>query len=214
MHPEDCPSWEYDNNPRKDEVLYQRVASVLRDLKSAVADPLNFSVDSRPFHRFLFEELAPAACAYYAGHYRGEAYRCLRYHSVGIKSDPRVGAPPDYVIGFMQQLALEIQRGIIQLDSLAPSSPDELLKRVVRLACSVLEMFLRIHPYVNGNGHIGRLIVSAVLGRFGFWPRGWRIHPRPMNFAYVYFIREYRDGNKEPLESFILSMIMRDMGNI
>ncbi|MBI3089675.1 MAG: Fic family protein [Candidatus Tectomicrobia bacterium] len=214
MHPADCPSWEYTNNPLNNQVLYQRTALIIRDLRSAVADTLRLSVDSRPFHGFLFEQLTPDACDYYAGHYRGEPYRCLRFYPVGIRSDPRVGAHPNSVLDLMQQLADNISRGIIQLDYLALNSPFELLKRVVRFTCAVFELFLRIHPYVNGNGHIGRLIVLGILGRFGFWLKRWQIHPRPTNFPYVELIREYRDGNKEPLESFILRMILGDTGNI
>ena len=78
----------------------------------------------------------------------------------------------------MEELADAIRECLAALDA-AHDRPDGQipprmkLYSVVVVACRVLEWFLRIHPYANGNGHIARLVVVGLLGRYGYWPRTW-----------------------------------------
>lgn len=78
---------------------------------------------------------------------------------------------------------------------------------VVALASRVFEALLRIHPYVNGNGHIARLIVWCILGRYGYWPLRWTIDPRPTFPEYTVAIKEYRSGNPDMLERMIMQCL-------
>jgi Fic family protein len=75
------------------------------------------------------------------------------------------------------------------------------------LACRVFEVFLRIHPYANGNGHAARFLIWCLLSRYGYWPKGWPIEPRPPDPPYTHLISEYRNGNWEPLEEFVLKTV-------
>ena len=78
------------------------------------------------------------------------------------------------------------------------------LLATVAVACAVFELFLRIHPYLNGNGHAGRFVLWAILSRYGYWPGRFRIDPRPPDPPYSELIVKYRNGVKEPLEQFVL----------
>lgn len=86
---------------------------------------------------------------------------------------------------------------------------DQKLLNTVIFACKVFEIVLRVHPYANGNGHAARFIVWAILGRYGFWPRSWAwpLDPRPSDPPYSRIIFEYRNGNRQPLEEFVLRSV-------
>jgi hypothetical protein len=113
----------------------------------------------------------------------------------------------------MGNLATEIKAGINALD-IAHGLPkkqlslEDRLLHTVAFACHVFELFLRIHPFANGNGHAARVIVWAILGRYGYWPRGWSIEPRPPDPPYSVLIVEHRNGNPRPLEQYMISQII------
>ncbi len=213
MHPQDCPRfWEYEEHPRRPEVR-GRALGVVKDLRKNILPTLKLSKDTRPVHRRLFVGMTPNDCEYFAGCYRGEAYKCLKHISVGIKGDDRVGYSPATVVDVMGQFAQEIGAGLDAIDAghklpHAQVPASEKLLYAVIFASKVFEFFLRIHPYVNGNGHAARFLVWAILGRYGYWPRRWTIDPKPADPPYTPLIREYRDGNKEPLETFFLNSIV------
>jgi hypothetical protein len=123
-----------------------------------------------------------------AGHYRGEPFHCLELYCVGVRDDRRVGVSPGQVSSQMGKFAALANRLFAGLDA-GIGEPDNKLsprgkvKFIVALACKLLETFLTIHPYANGNGHIGRFIIWAVLGRYGHWLKRFPIHPRPPQFV-------------------------------
>lgn len=212
-HPADCPEFEYDNHPRRSTALAQRTKEVLVDLRSRRLDSLRVAADSRLVHGSLFQDLTPAGHEYFAGHYRGEDFRCLKYYSVNIPSDPRVGYPPERVRDATSDLARLIVGGVSGLDEAQklPTARLSVRDRVVHtvaFACRVFEHLLRIHPFANGNGHAARFVVWSILGRYGLWPRRWPIEPRPPDPPYTALITEYRNGNPEPLERFVLQAIL------
>ncbi len=207
-HPPDCPDFDYERHPNWREVLPARNAEILRDLANGAIDTREASTDTRPVHRRLFDGLTPTGHDYFAGAYRGELHRCLRHYSVGIADDPRVGIPPHSVGFWMDELRSVIRSGINALDNDSTLTREDRLRYLLVFACRVFELFLRIHPYANGNGHSARFIVVSVLGRYGHWPKRWTIEPRPADPPYSAFIKLYRDGNRDPLEQFLASTLV------
>lgn len=210
MHPLDCPEWEYDDHPDADRLLPDRCKALLVELRTGVlsADPTVH--DTRPVHGCMFANLTPAATPYYAGHYRGEAFRCLEYYDVVVPADPRVGVPADIVTSQLANLSKDVLRpGLSALESglalpNARLAPEEKLYYLVTFACRVLVEFLRIHPYANGNGHMGRFLVWMITARYGYWPQKWPLDESP---PYHQLLSDYRDGNPLPLETFVLRSI-------
>jgi len=213
MHPDDCPSeWDYEGYPNCAGILAQLAGEILLGLRRGTLDTLSLSCDSRPVHFKLFERLTPVDCVYFAGHYRGENFRCLRFYNVGVRSDSRVGWTCDGLPIVMDQVAEGALNGIRSLDEghKVPNSqlpPEQKLLFVVACACRLFELFLRIHPYANGNGHAARFLVWSILGRYGYWPKRWPLHPRPVE-PYLDLIKRYRNGDREPLEMFMIKNIM------
>jgi hypothetical protein len=105
MHPKDCPEWEYSKHPNSSPVLQKKIKAILIELRKGQIDSLNSVVDTRNIHQRLFHQLTPSEFPYYAGHYRGEDFRCLKYNQVVIPSDPRVGFPPNVVPGYMDEMS-------------------------------------------------------------------------------------------------------------
>lgn len=204
-----CPAWEYDN-PGARQTLALRVQQVLVELRVGTVDTASLAGDTRPVHERLFRGLTPPGFEYYAGHYRGERYVCLVQRDVGIRGDPRVGYPAAGVSRALGELAQTISAGLVVLDGMhgaavgdRASARTRLLATVV-LACRAFELFLRIHPYLNGNGHAARFLLWAILSRYGYWPGRFPIEPRPQDPPYSDLIIQYRNGKREPLEQFVL----------
>lgn len=212
-HPPSCPPWEYEDHPRKDAVFSSILPPILEDLSKGRVDAQTVAADSRPFHRRLFIQLTPSGYPYYAGHYRGEDFRCLRHCPVTIPSDPRVGASPDRALDEMRRFTDFILAGINGTDTAdrlprARLSEREKLRFLIAFVAQIFVDFLTIHPYLNGNGHIGRLLVWAILLRYGYIPQGWPVHPRPNEPEYSQLIARHRSGDKEPLEKALIRHVL------
>ncbi len=207
-HP--CPdSWPYEQHPKRKKLL-ARVVDVIKRLRSRQLDGVRASQDSRPVHSGLFEGLTPPHFTYFAGHYRGEPFHCLEFSTVRAGNDPRTGTSPDMVAQRIDELKNLIARGVAEADNLVASGtlPEhEKMQHVVAFACRIFDLFLQVHPYVNGNGHVARFIVWAILGRYGFWPVRWTIEPRPPNPPYIPYLLEHRGGNGKPLVEWVLNCI-------
>ena len=213
MHPQDCPAWEYSTHPQRNRLLPQRSTSLLLDLRRGDIEIFSLCCDTRPTHLYLFNGLTPPECPYYAGHYRGELFRCLEFYEVHVPGDQRVGENSSIVLISMNVMAQVIRDGITALD-VANGLPNSHVPRwqkiyyLVVFSCRVFVEFLRIHPYANGNGHIGRFLIWGLLGRYGIWPRQWPLDKRPQDPPYSNLISEYRSGNREPLERFVLRCVL------
>lgn len=204
-----CPPWEYKDHTHYNAVRI-RCEDVLEELrlgKLAIDETLR---DTRDLHRRLFVGLTPAGCDYYAGGYRGSRQPNLRNHTVALPADARVGEKPGRVHAEMETLSKRIiPNGVKQLDGIFAKPDTEIsagdkLTVLVAFACKVLATFLRIHPYVNGNGHIGRLIVWLLLVKYGYWPVQWPLDGHP---PYDDLLKRYRDGDRAPLEQFVLQAV-------
>jgi fido (protein-threonine AMPylation protein) len=213
VHPADCPAFEYNLHPARAATLPGRVAALLEQLRLRRIDSAAVAVDTRPVHRILFESLTPKECDYFAGHYRGEEFRCLRNYGVGIRGDLRVGALPSVVVGLMGVVSRELEAALAALDAghamlntMIP--PREKLLYTIAVACRFFELVNRIHPFADGNGHATRFLIWAILGRYGYWPTRWPIEPRPPDPPYTDLILAYRAGNREPLERHILGCLL------
>lgn len=209
-HPRDCPGWEYEHHGSRADIA-PRCARLLVSLRTGAIDVRASALDTRPFHRHMFEGLTPTGCPYFAGHYRGEDFRCLRHYGVMIHGDPEVGAAPERVAPDMSNFNHHILKaGFAALDK-AFELPDSHLSAADKLyylvvfACRCLVEFLRIHPYANGNGHQGRFIVWLILARYGYWPKKWPLNQSP---PYGQLIYDHRRGNPGLLEQFVLQAII------
>jgi len=210
--------WEYAEHPDRSRILPVRVAEVLLELSDGRLDPIAFLKDTRAVHHRLFSELlTPGVPAHFAGHYRGESLRELKTFQVGVQANPKVGAPPDQVAVRLAGLSTFIERSIAVLDDFFSKSPglplSSKLLAVIPFAARVFSEFLLIHPFVNGNGHIARIILTAILLRYGFPLRTLSIEPGPGHLGDQTEMQEYYNSllwdqgeppDPKPLQRYIL----------
>jgi len=214
MHPADCPEWNYDKFPNRSAVLSTVIKSLYQELRLGRVNSLDILKDTRPAHKSLFIQLTPKGFEYFAGNYRGSAHRCLEHYAVMVHGDPRVGAPPNIVVKLMADLSDLIHKTVLDVDQIM-SQPDSQLSEaqkilyLVAMVCNFFQYFLRIHPYADGNGHTARFCVWAFLGRYNFWLRDWPVEPRPSDPPYRELIVKHRNGDKTPLENFILKCMVK-----
>src|SRR5664280_1775386 len=108
-----CPPWEYEAVPGWSATLAVRaMATLIRLRQLSPAEKVTIAQDGRPVHQQYFAGLTPAGCDYYAGHYRGENFTCLRDYAVGIAGDPMVGHAPHLVQTAMQVLSGDVTDAI------------------------------------------------------------------------------------------------------
>ncbi|CAN7440624.1 Fic family protein [Paraburkholderia terricola] len=67
--------------------------------------------------------------------------------------------------------------------------------------------FMAIHPYADGNGHMGRFMLFCFLCLMGMWPEKWPIDERPPA-PYDYYIKKFREGFPDPLREFVIEQIV------
>ncbi len=84
-------------------------------------------------------------------------------------------------------------------------SPDDALTHAIEAHYCLVS----IHPFVDGNGRTARLLLNALLMRFGFAPIIIRSIDRK---RYLMTLETYQTkGNKEPYEQFMLSALNRSL---
>lgn len=213
-HPIDCPNWEYEHVNDYQLKLFPAVVGVLSDLRGGKMDAVASACDTRPIHQRFFRELVAGHEPYLAGNYRGSAnLRCLQDRPVVVGgASPAVGFPPSKVLPSMATLARKITETVVWLHERRSSAdPAEFLADLATETANILELFLRVHPYANGNGHSGRYLTWALTGHFDNWPRRLSVEPKPSDPRYIVGLREATNsGDLRTLASYILDALLPD----
>lgn len=209
MGHDDCNSWDYVTHPNAQSVA-NRCRQFLDELRADPASKAGALSDTRAFHRDMFAAVVPEACSYLAGNYRGSDFECLR--SCTVTFGQHQGTLPIGVLGAMDLFHQDLAAAFLDLEEAAlsvtsPLTGGAFLVRLAQLLASTLTRFLTIHPYMNGNGHMGRLLVWSALGRYKRLPAKWWLNQRPPG-DYASLLTQHRSGNRKPLEAFLLKCIV------
>lgn len=193
-----CPDWVADDVRTADHrdgiaAAYQSVAASATVRYVALEDPCEW-------HRLAFSAVVPIA--YYAGHYRQDdpTRPCLG-RNVGV--DGIAGTDFRHVTVVTGSLIEAFRRELVSFDihwdSLVPA--QRALRLSQMLAVAIAE-YVRIHPFLNGNGRTSRLLWTWGLLRYGLPPQ-CRVGHRPPP-PYDTIMREAMRGNPAPLALEIL----------
>jgi Fic/DOC family len=208
-----CPPFEYETVAGWSAILANRARAALIRLNGlSPQEKITIGKDTRPVHQRYFAGLTPVGVEYYAGHYRGEDFTCLKFLYVNIPGDPMVGHPPDRVFNDMTIFGTDFENVVAEGDFVWSANskvikPAEKLYRVIQLGVALFVYLLQIHPFANGNGHMARFFLISFLSRYGVTLSRWPLHPRPKDPPYSEFIGRYRRGERVLLEHFVLSCI-------
>ncbi len=171
------PRWQAHATKDYDAAMSARCGQLLTEIvaephrrQAILADPLDL-------HRELFAPFAPSDHPEYAGTYRGTPGTALFDRRISAESQLEPGNDyefclPDEVMSRMAELLKNSG------DLLADTNADD-FGRLIALTYTFC-WFGKIHPFLDGNGHVQRAIFAAMATDFGY-PLSARfaIHPRP-----------------------------------
>jgi fido (protein-threonine AMPylation protein) len=171
------PPWQAHEVANYDHDMTARCAMLQGEI---VADPARrqaILTDPRDLHHELFAPFAPPGHSEYAGTYRGSLGTTLANRRMSSESQLKPGgsfqfSPPGEVAGRMSELLRSTH------DVLGDTNTEE-FGRLIALTYTFC-WFGKIHPFLDGNGHVQRALFAAMATEFGY-PLSLRfaIHPRP-----------------------------------
>lgn len=117
----------------------------------------------------------------YRGGFRGDTHPALADYEVTVGTLPTTRACD--VADQIDQLMLELGERVSRLDELDAQGDQAILvpdfvKAVLETAAWLHCEWVRIHPFVNGNGRTARMWVLWLCGRYGL-PLLLKLRPRP-----------------------------------
>lgn len=165
-----CPSWSNDVAEHELPALDAAVCKVWRDACALVKaeKPTRHSVCR--WHKRSFRDVAPVP--YYAGFFRqlDVSRPCLATEVLVPQpdGDPLQGVPFIAVTPAMLAFERDLHDQLESLESAWPTLTDEeRLKRSAYVVGVAVATLVRIHPFINGNGRMSRMLWGVLLARIG-----------------------------------------------
>lgn len=176
--------------------LQQNLVRTLRRIRDSAAVRGTVRVsDAATWHREIMEGL-DVPKPEYAGRLRGEP----GMEAVRVLIGPHEGVPPDEVADAVASFERKLNRVLARLDARIPGGmtlDTDTLAAVLDVCGWAHAEWVRIHPFVNGNGRTARLWANYVAMRYGL-PPFVRLRPRPGADAYARAGSEAMNGNWKP----------------
>ena len=166
------PNWDEDS-PR----LRQNLILVLEEIAQAATGRPIPSLEMAKRWQRLFMEGLKADNPRYVGAFRGEP----GLEKTRVRIGGRYGVPPAKVAAELKQFQEKLQAAVAQLDAALPAGAElngDELAAVIDLCAWTHAVWVRIHPFANGNGRSARLWANFIAMRYGL-PPFVRLRPRP-----------------------------------
>jgi fido (protein-threonine AMPylation protein) len=166
--------------------------------------------DIKTYHAKVFKYIVPLD--YYAGNYRSADPKkpCLamEVHVNGIFGETYTKVPAS-----MGNFSAELLDLIVRTDEYLTHtvSQTEKAQAVAQLAAAAMGNFIRIHPFVNGNGRMARMLVNYVFKRYGYrMPFGQaQIRPPELEYAQASALSMGPSASLTPLYVYLLRLVAR-----
>jgi hypothetical protein len=218
-------SWSEDS-PADEVVIAANVARLLTDVvRDATRREAPSLTLAHEWHRRIFAGTSSPPGPHVLGVPRGSPHPDLRSYEVVVANpSTRVvsscGVPAAEVSSYLAGFEQGVQTATASLDAVidvarGPQTTAE-LESVVRLAALCHGEWVRIHPYMNGNGRVARTWANWVAVRYGL-PPFVRIKPRPDGLWYAAAARnsmgmppDYQ-GDHEPTFRVFLEILRRGL---
>lgn len=171
------PPWQAHDTASYDAMMTDRCSTLLAEIVTDPACRMAILVNPRDLHRTLFAPFTPPGYSEYAGTYRGTPGTTLAGRRMTAESQLEKGGQFEFCLPGEVPARMELLLDHTQA-WLREASADNYTKLlgVSYTFC----WFGKIHPFLDGNGHVQRAIFAAMATEFGF-PLSARfaIHPRP-----------------------------------
>lgn len=163
----DCPEW-LDHDEHNSAACFRGIEAVVSRACALARTCIPNEKDIASWHREAFKSFAPLL--YYAGNYRQDdpARICL---GINVAVGEAPGADYSQVLREMRTLCRFMERELRQLDLSWPSlTHADRIKRLATIIGFSVGCFVKIHPFINGNGRTSRILWCALLSRMGLPP--------------------------------------------
>ena len=196
-----CPPWIADVPSELADAFIKALTSVYQAALANVHKALPDETEIKHWHGQLFKDVVPID--YYAGNFRCDDPQDRPCLGTDVCVDGVRGVSFSVVPLSMRRLLGELEKTFKTLELTWGAMPprDRALRVVATIAFGVGEL-IRIHPFVNGNGRVSRILWAAFLHRFGAPPQA-RVVPRPPH-PYGEVMKASMKGDHTPLMHLIL----------
>jgi len=135
--------------------------------------------DPRDLHRELFAAFAPPAHGDYAGTFRGTPGTTLADRRMSSESQIEPGV--EYEFTLPREVPGRMTTLLTSTQALLGDAKADDFGKLIGLAYTFC-WFGKIHPFLDGNGHVQRAVFAVMATEFGY-PLSARfaIHPRPFD---------------------------------
>ncbi|RYF49872.1 MAG: Fic family protein [Cytophagaceae bacterium] len=198
-----CPEWQNDASEHSAPACYRAVKNVCEAAGAKAIKVFPEEYDIKSWHFDMFHALVPLP--YYAGRFRGtySGMECLA-RDVHVNNVDAV--PFQLVTQAMAQLCDNYKAQLRMLEvAWDNTSSSERARRLAVIIGSTIGTYIRIHPFLNGNGRTSRLFWRILLHRMGLPPQATIIR-RP-DSPYDNLMASAMVGNNIPLIAAILNSI-------
>lgn len=197
------PSWDEDSSRLQENLTHALTQARQHAASRSALEPSTVAY----WHTRIMDGLDVPDQAW-VGRYRGEAGV-----EVDVRVGPCLGAPHGRVSAELAFFFGRLHRAVEELDAVIPEgvTPEgsDLLHAVLTLSAWVHARWVEIHPFVNGNGRVARLLANWVAMRYGLIPFV-QLRPRPEGAAYADAARAALcDGDWESSGPVFRSMFFR-----
>lgn len=161
----------------------------------------------KKLHRILFEGMAPSD---EIGEYRDgdQVHEALRGVNVRVGKHYGVGyeTVPDEAADCIAELRTRVKKTDAIWSQLGKTKTSYAFDQVVKQAAWAHGEWVRIHPFINGNGRTARLLLNYVLVRYGIEPLA--IRPRPDSPYGQAAARSMEHGDHSEMESVLYQLLV------
>jgi fido (protein-threonine AMPylation protein) len=156
--------------------MHQLCQKILARIATDHANRRQLLANPRLLHHELFQQFTPPGCVEYAGTYRGAPGTTLEGRAIHIDSQLRESET------FELMPARHVEEGMDYLHQTLAREMEKACTKEQRITLLAMHfaLFGRIHPFLDGNGHVQRLLFASLAAELGLSlsPK-FAVHPRP-----------------------------------
>jgi fido (protein-threonine AMPylation protein) len=209
MAPPNCPDWSQRESAEKLPYVVLGIADFHRFIFRSAKHYVIGHGDIKMWHGKIFADVVPLG--YYAGNYRSQdpARPCLAVDvSVGPNSGAHYAQVPDLMNKFSSDLG-NFQNDTARYCGRGSVSPVDRARAVAQLAAFAIGSLIQIHPFINGNGRMSRLVANYVLHKFGYPLLHPHPYDRPVDQEYGVAAEACMRNDFRPMFRFVLLCLGR-----
>lgn len=171
------PPWQAHSASDFDVAMGVRCAELLVQIRTDPALRQGILADPRGLHEDLFLRFAPPGHPEYAGTYRGTPGTTLESRRMLAPSELEPGT--EFEFAAPAEVPARMQKLLAETSGLLADKSNDDTGKLIGLSYTFC-WFGKVHPFLDGNGHVQRAVFAAVATEFGFTlSKRFAIHPRP-----------------------------------